>query len=521
MAFCMYLRKSRVDYEAERVSHVDTLSRHHDILSDLAVRNRHVIGHVYREVVSGDTIQDRPQCQQMINDIIAGKWEGVYVTEIERLARGDTADQGIIQRVFMVSGALIVTPSQTYDSRNNATDEQSLEFRLFLARQELKTLNRRQQAGRSRSFEEGKFLGSRAPYGYRKYKLTDQRGYSLSIHEDESRVVRQIAQWYLYGMDGKPMGLTAIAHRLTEMGVSPGENARVWNATRLHRMLTNPEYAGYVRWGYDKLEKRLSLTGYEKKRVIHNDCEIRKGIHTAILSEDVFQAIQNKLHGYDKHLPVRKGAKLANPLAGLVYCAECGHILSHLPKCGRQPAILKCRTHGCPTVQTYREPVEQSILAVLRQWLDDAGRESEPETEKAPDPILSAIDTLTAERDKIKRQISRLQDLLEQEVYTVEQYNERFSHLSSRLDEVNASMDEELKKQASKPDYATPRELAPAIVRLLDAYPSATPQEQNDMLRACISSVVYRKEKPGLVLRGHTYSDPSDFSIDVYPLIKK
>lgn len=77
MAYCMYLRKSRVDYEAERTSNEDTLSRHYDILSDLAIKNKHVIGQVYREVVSGDTIQDRPQVQQMISDIIAGKWEGV------------------------------------------------------------------------------------------------------------------------------------------------------------------------------------------------------------------------------------------------------------------------------------------------------------------------------------------------------------------------------------------------------------------------------------------------------------
>ena len=521
MAFCMYLRKSRIDYEAERTSHVDTLSRHYDILSDLAMRNHHVIGHVYREVVSGDTIQDRPQVQQMIADIIAGKWEGVCVTEIERLARGDTADQGTIQRVFMISGALIVTPTQIYDSRNNATDEQSLEFRLFLARQELKTSIRRQQAGKHRSLEEGKFLGSRAAYGYRKFKLSNQRGYSLSIHDDEADVVRQIYDWYLNGMDGAPMGLTAIGSRLTDMGVPPGENSKVWTASRIHRILTNPVYTGKIRWGYEKTEKQLSLTGYEKKRVIHKECELRDGIHPAIISEDVFEAVQKKLHGYDKHLPVRKGAALSNPLAGLVICGECGHVMSHLPACGRYRAILKCRTRGCPTVQTHREPVEEIVLSVLRQWLDDAGHISAPVTEKAHAPIVSAIDTMKAERDRLSRQVDRLQDLLEQEVYSVEIYNERFAKLKSRIDALDSSIADEIRRTASMPVYASKADLVPAIVHLLEAYPTATAQEKNDMLKSCISSIVYHKDTKGLVLRGHTYSDPAAFTLDIYPLIVK
>lgn len=521
MAFCMYLRKSRVDYEAERTSHVDTLSRHYDILSDLAIRNHHVIGYVYREVVSGDTIQDRPQVQQMIADIIAGKWEGVYVTEIERLARGDTADQGTIQRVFMISGALIVTPSQIYDSRNNATDELSLEFRLFLARQELKATTRRQQAGRERSLAEGKFLGSRAAYGYRKYKIPNQRGYSLSIHEEEANVVRQIYDWYLNGMDGDPMGLKAIASRLTDMGVPPGENAKVWAASRIHRLLTNPVYIGKIRWGYDKLEKQLSLSGYDKKRVIHNDCELRDGIHPAIISDDVFEAVQKKLHGYDKHLPVHKGAKLSNPLAGLVICGECGHVMSHLPACGRYPAILKCRTHGCPTVQTHRVPVEEAVLNVLRQWLDDAGHISTHKPQTTNAPIVSAIDTMKAERDRLSRQIERLQDLLEQEVYSVEIYNERFAKLKTRIDALDASISEEILRKASMPVYASKAELVPAIVHLLEAYPTASAQEKNDMLKSCISSIVYHKDTKGLVLRGHTYSDPASFTLDIYPLIVK
>lgn len=520
MSYCMYLRKSRKDYDAERISHEDTLARHRAMLTELASRNRHIIGETYEEVVSGDTIQDRPQCQRMLADVLAGKWEGIYVAAIDRLARGDTSDQGRILRVLQVTGVKVITPSRVLDPLN-PDDETTAEISLFLARQEYKVSTRRQQVGRKRSREEGKYIGSKAAYGYRRYKLPNQRGYSLSICEEEASIVRQIGSWYLYGLDGQQMGLTAIASRLTDMGVPPGENAKVWSASRIHRILTNPVYIGMIRWGYEKQERSLSISGIEKRRVINNDCELNQGIHPAIWTIEMFDAIQKKLHGYDKHLPVRKGSALANPLAGLIFCGECGHVMSHLPASGRQPAIIKCRTRGCPTVQSYRAPVEQTVLSVMRDWLADAGKESAPETETPNEPEFSALESMKAERAKILRQIDRLQDLLEQEVYSVQQYTERYAKLKSRLDDITLNVSAEEKRLASQPVYCQPSEIAPAIVRLLDAYPYSTAQQKNDMLKSCISSIVYRKCNQGVVIKGHVYSDPNAFEIDVFPVLKK
>lgn len=519
MAYCAYVRRSRLDYEAERISHEDTLARQRAILTDLAAANRHVISEYYEEVVSGDTIQDRPRCQQLIADLIAGKWEGVYCTNISRLARGDTSDQGTILRVLQLTGARVITPEKTLDPAN-ADDQFMAEVSLFLARQEYKSSTRRQQAGRDRSLEEGKCIASKAAYGYRRVKLEGQRGWSLEINFDEAVIVQNIAHWYLYGRNGSPMGLSAIASHLTDTGVPPGENGTRWTASRIHRILTNPVYIGMIRYGHEKVEKTPTLTGYSKRRVINNDCKILPGIHPPILHPDLFKDIQNKMHGYNKHLPVRKGAALSNPLAGLVFCAECGHVLSHLPSCGRQPAIIKCRTRGCPTVQSHRDPVESAILSVLRQWLDDPGRLAAFSSPQ-PEHDASALPAMESELEKLRRQLDRVQDLFEQEVYTLDDYRYRRSKLDSRMQELQASIAAEKQLLADRPVYATRQELAPALLRLFDEYENATPQQKNDMLKACISSVVYRKSKPGTVVRGHVYSDPNAFELDVYPLLKK
>ena len=108
MAYCIYLRKSRADRELENQGHGDTLKRNRDTLIELAKKKHLVIEEIYEEVVSGDSISARPQMQRLLNDVSEGKWQGVLVMEIERLARGDTSDQGIVTNTFTYSNTLII-----------------------------------------------------------------------------------------------------------------------------------------------------------------------------------------------------------------------------------------------------------------------------------------------------------------------------------------------------------------------------------------------------------------------------
>ena len=115
--YCMYLRKSRKDIEAEKHGEGETLKRHFDTLMSLANRLKIIIREdaIYKEIVSGDTIASRPVMQQLLADIETGKWDGVLVVEVERLARGDTIDQGIVAQTFKYSNTKIITPMKIYN----------------------------------------------------------------------------------------------------------------------------------------------------------------------------------------------------------------------------------------------------------------------------------------------------------------------------------------------------------------------------------------------------------------------
>ena len=76
--YCVYLRKSRADAEAERRGEGETLARHEAALTALAERLCIVISKIYREVVSGETIAARPVMRQLLGEVEQGLWDGVW-----------------------------------------------------------------------------------------------------------------------------------------------------------------------------------------------------------------------------------------------------------------------------------------------------------------------------------------------------------------------------------------------------------------------------------------------------------
>jgi hypothetical protein len=96
----IYLRKSRADVDAEARGEGETLARHEGVLLDLAKRQGIPISKIYREIVSGESITARPVMRQLLTEVEQCKWGGVLVMEVERLARGDTSDQGMVAKAF-------------------------------------------------------------------------------------------------------------------------------------------------------------------------------------------------------------------------------------------------------------------------------------------------------------------------------------------------------------------------------------------------------------------------------------
>jgi site-specific DNA recombinase len=89
---------------------------------------------------------------ELLNEVESGAYDAVLVMDIDWLGYGDKVDQGLIERAFRESGTKIITPRNVYDP-NDERDEEYMEFESFMARRELKLINRRLQRGRVPSVE--------------------------------------------------------------------------------------------------------------------------------------------------------------------------------------------------------------------------------------------------------------------------------------------------------------------------------------------------------------------------------
>ena len=207
----MYLRESRAD---EELGYDNTLERHEEMLRNLAAQTGiHVDeSHIFREIVSGESIEARPQMQKLLEAVEMGLYAGVLRIELERLSRGDGADQQRILKAFQFSDTKIITLTKTYDlAGDDSFDEEFFEFGLFMSRREYKMIKKRLYRGRMQAQKEGYFIGSRPPCGYNKERIG--KGYVL-VPNENAEVAR-----YIFRRHAQRETAANILHDLNNMAI--------------------------------------------------------------------------------------------------------------------------------------------------------------------------------------------------------------------------------------------------------------------------------------------------------------
>lgn len=503
--YCIYLRKSRKDLDAERTG-IDTLARHEQILTTYAKQNNLKIGKLYREVVSGDTIASRPEMQQLLQDVEAGMWQGVLVVEVERLARGDTIDQGIIANVFKYSDTLIVTPLKTYDP-NNEFDEEFFEYGLFQSRREYKAITRRQQRGVQQSVEEGKWPYNKAPYGYERYKLPDQKGWSLRIVPEKANIIKSIYHWYANGN----IGYTAIAERLNNMQVpAPVER---WSGSTVKDILTNIVYTGKVKRGERPGQKKTINGTLQYSRPRKYDYTVVNGLHEAIIDDILYKKVQDIFKTHPSK-PVANGYEIRNPLAGLVYCKKCGHKMIRRPQ-DRCKTMIICPVKECDNISSYEVVLEKATIHALEEYLETLKVKkdnNQPDTSSLH-ILRDSLAGIEKEIDTLNTQLDNAYDLVEQGIYTPELFVKRSSTINDKLAELDKKK-LNIEKQIQKENKIlnTKNILIPKIENALDVYDTLDSPQKNALLTDIIERINYIKTE-----RSPKNGPYDNFEIDLHP----
>lgn len=505
MPYVMYLRKSRADAEAEARGEGETLARHEKALLELAKTGHYNVTEIYREVVSGETIAARPVMQRLLSEVEQDAWEGVLVMEVERLARGDTIDQGIVAQTFKFSDTKIITPLKVYDPTNEF-DEEYFEFGLFMSRREYKTINRRLQRGRVASVKEGKYVSNKAPYGYRRVKLEHDKGFTLEIVPEEAEVIRLIYDLYTVGeplADGthKRLGVSLLVRRLNALK-APTKTGGDWVVATVRDILINPVYCGKIRWNWRHRVKKMvdGKLSVERPRASIEECVIVDGLHPPIISEETFNLAQD-LMKHNPPRPIGERYTVKSPLSGLVICGKCGRRMVRRPyKKRNDPPSLMCAATSCNNVSSNFYLVEQRILDGLREWLSDYRLEWEldaPRDASLLEHKRRAAKRLSGELAALDKQLDNVHDLLEQGVYSTEKFLERSRVLADKIQAAKENLEaveSEIALDAAREESR--RNIVPKVEHLLAVYadlPDA--KAKNDMLKEVLEKVVYTKER--------------------------
>ena len=506
MLCAMYLRKSRADQEAEQRGEGETLARHEATLREYAEKNRLQIVAVYRELVSGDTISDRPEMQRLLNAVGRGEYDAVLCMDIDRLGRGDGADQAVILKTMKYSQTIIITPYKSYNAAQEM-DEEFIEYAQFMARGEYKRIKRRMWAGRVASAREGKWQSPKAPFGYKRVRIENGKGWTLEPIQPEADAVRNIFHWYGATNDGK----NVIANRINAAGFRT-LSGKLFVPDTIRAILLNPVYIGKVRWNYRRKHTEVQDGVEIHTRQLSDECFIADGLHPAIVDQAIWDAVQIRMSSNGESRR-KTGVEIRNPLSGLMYCAECGKAMSYTPEYARKvAATYRCSMRGCKTSGIDVECVYAALLDALRGWVQLA---AQPDSDDQTDTITNTQITAVREQlETLNAQMERLRDFLETGVYTVDVYLQRSKALQQRIDAANA----ELKRLYSDTAYRERESIRanlPKIQHAIDAWPTASAAERNTAMRQIVSRIVYHK-----TVRCARNGTPSQhLTLEVFPVI--
>lgn len=489
----IYLRKSRQDDPNQTVEEV--LSKHETQLQEYAERElggRIPEENIYREVVSGESIDEREQIQKVLARIEEPDVVGVLVIEPQRLSRGDLEDCGRLISSFRFTHTQVATPTMIYNLENKM-ERKFFQDELLRGRDYLEYTKEILWRGRMAAAKRGCYTSYRAPYGYNRIKIG--RDWTLEPNDDAD-TVRMMFEWYV------KEGLTpyGIARRLNDMGYKSALG-NPWGRDTIRDILQNEHYIGKVVFNEyattwvvehgERIQKRLKQP---EEAVIRSE-----GKHPGIVAPELFEAAQARRA---KNPRVKYDDELINVFAGILCCAKCGKILTlERKKEGGQfkysPRYL-CRHKPQCYKSAKAQEIEQAILFALEHTtLQDIQDKIANGEGNAANIQKQRLAKLSKQMEEYKEQEDNQYDLLERKKYTQEVFDRRNAALRKKMDECEKEIHLTRASMPKNVDYGNVEvKLKEAIATLKD--PDASNRKKNNLLRAVIDRIEYSSTDLGL-----------------------
>lgn len=287
--------------------------------------------------------------------------------------------------------------------------------------------------------KDGKFVGGKAPYGYKLVLSGEISNHGRALHKlvivpEQAEVVRQI---FGYAVN-QGMGFQKIAKKLNENGV-PAPILDQWKNGTVRSILTNPIYMGYIAYNRRKNGHANSVSLDRKDWIYAREQNPEITIVSQELwerAQEIREARKNRINASKQatqdlymqqyNVPFSTRGKLA--LTGLVYCGYCGKRLKNTgyanhwtsKKTGEQKVSYVGR-YGCPNQckprHTYSQSyLEEIVFSTVETYLENLKKID----------ITKEIEEMQAQQGKdIKREIKDLENEIKRLVADIETLEEK------------------------------------------------------------------------------------------------
>lgn len=309
-----------------------TIKRSLDEQKERAVEIAHANGWQYlgdyrEEGKSAEELEGRTQLARLLQDARQKKFDVVICRHSDRLSRKQAAYLYIADelevnhkiQIYNLNNPPQIIPPDQYSPRRDNMRVFRRGIEGMLSESESNDRAKRLEAGKIAQIRAGRFIYTKAPYGYRLEKrLLDNKVDRVPVPDPATYpVVELLPRLVLV----ERLSLREIMARLTEMGV-PTPGGQRWRKAGVRYILANPFYAG--RQAYRRqIEVRDGATG--KKKLVPNPdpASVVYGEHKyeRPWTWDEYEAIQ-RLFSERKKAPPRS---LGSPSPFPPGCLRCGY----------------------------------------------------------------------------------------------------------------------------------------------------------------------------------------------------
>lgn len=321
----LYERLSRDD---ELSGESNSITNQKKMLEDYAKANGlgNHIAHYTDDGWSGTNF-DRPDWKRLLDDIDDGKIGCVIVKDMSRIGRNYLQVGFYTDVLFREKNVRFIAISNNVDSINGDNGNEFAPFLNIMNEWYVRDTSRKIKAVMQAKGNSRKHLTTVAIYGYQKDPEDKEH---WIIDEEAAIVVRRIFQMFIDGM-----GPVQIARKLTEDQVErPSyylakkglgtcrrnvnlDRPYTWSSSVVCSIVDHPEYMGHT---VNFRNYKDSYKDKHSKKADPSDWVIFENTHEAIVDKDTWELAQKMRQ--TKRRTTIKGE--ANPLTGLIYCADCG-----------------------------------------------------------------------------------------------------------------------------------------------------------------------------------------------------